>query len=379
VLLIFIPLPEPTACPLEIDFRSFMPGSPSIATSIPADSDPGWVMQWLANLPGLVTSQARWVSLSLPLPPIDLLTALSALAPYCQSPQPWHFYLTQPTTTRSNVAMDILCQVQAQGPTRFSQIKHFCQQTLADICIYEPGEIAAYAGSIPGLGCPRVFCSFSFFDQPWPHDVNQPGESLFFPVAWAVLPRWQLTQSDQGTTLTLNSGHPPDSRAWQELTTMLWGAWYELQQPQCRVAPAPISLTLPNLELQAQAFQTQVQDALTEIATGTLEKLVLACALDIESEQEFDGLATVAHLRQTYPSCYSFSLSNGQGQRFIGASPERLVHLQGQELVVDALAGSAPRSDLPDVDQGLGRDLQHSHKDLREHQVIVDFLHQAPP
>ncbi len=358
-----------------------MPVSPLSATPYIAAPEHGWVRQWLADLPMQVKSGAAWLSLSLPLPHLDLLAALTALSPFCQNPQPWHFYLEHPSTSQAVLGLDPLHQFQAQGESRFSQIKAFCQTTLADIAIYEPdGAVLApnlWTETAPGLGQPCIFCSFSFFEQGMAISPAPSREQSGFPVAWAVLPRWQLRQSQNTTTLTLTSHRPTTDQAWQELTAELLGAWYELQQPLTLITGEPLALNLPNVAPQAATFQTQINHALEEIATGTLEKLVLACAVDIEVARDFQPLVTVDHLRRTYPSCYSFSLSNGLGQTFIGASPERLVTLKAGQLVVDALAGSAPRHEQPELDQHLGQGLSQSRKDLREHQVIVDFLSQA--
>ncbi|AFY61164.1 isochorismate synthase MenF [Synechococcus sp. PCC 6312] len=356
-----------------------MPVSPLPYTTIsPGLGDPE-VAEWLAAIPERSQIDTTWVSLTLPLPELDTLVALSALLTYCHSPHPWHFYLEHPHTHQVILGVEVLHDFQAQAPDRFDQIRLFSQQTLADLTPMTPDWPLNQGLDplLPGLTGTRIFCTFSFFDQAHHSGLKHPTTTPGFPVAWAVLPRWQLAQTDQGTTLTLTSERPRNDQAWQGLIKELWMAWQTLQTPLSVPLPPKLSLTLPNLDAQAQAFQTQVQQALQKIATGTLEKLVLACAIDIRANQDLQGLPTVHHLRQTYPSCYSFSISNGQGQTFIGASPERLVSLAAGHIRVDALAGSAPRDQQAEVDQRLGLELQQSQKDLREHQVIVDFLRQA--
>jgi menaquinone-specific isochorismate synthase len=77
------------------------------------------------------------------------------------------------------------------------------------------------------------------------------------------------------------------------------------------------------------------------------------------------------HLRQRFPGCYAFSIANGRGQSFIGASPERLVRVAGGRMHTEALAGSAPRGESASEDAALARALLHSEKDLREHQLVL--------
>lgn len=358
-----------------------MPVSPVPHTTItPGRESPEWAA-WLATLPAWNQIETTWVSLTILLPPLDPLAALTALLPHCHCPDPWHFYLEHPITGQVILGLEALHDYRAPAPERFEQIRLFSQHTLADVTQITSdcplGEFISARSIQSEATVTRIFCTFSFFEQASDAARDHSATAVDFPVAWAVLPRWQLAQTGQGTTLTLTSERPETDQAWQGLMTELWMAWQTLQTPIPIAPPPKLQLTLPNLEAQATAFQTQVQQALAEIATGSLEKLVLACALDLRAPQDFHGLATVNYLRQTYPSCYSFSIANGHGQTFIGASPERLVSLVAGHIQVDALAGSAPRDQCLDVDQRLGLELQQSQKDLHEHQVIVDFLRQA--
>ena len=75
---------------------------------------------------------------------------------------------------------------------------------------------------------------------------------------------------------------------------------------------------------------------------------MLADALDVKSTNDFNLFQSLNNLRQIHPNCYIFSTSNGKGQNFIGASPERLISIHSQQLITDALAGSAPRGKTPD-------------------------------
>jgi len=80
------------------------------------------------------------------------------------------------------------------------------------------------------------------------------------------------------------------------------------------------------------------------------------------------------HLRQHYPACYAFSIANGRGQSFIGATPERLVRVASGRMHTTALAGSAARGDTASEDAAFAQALLHSEKDLREHQLVIDAI-----
>jgi menaquinone-specific isochorismate synthase len=71
-----------------------------------------------------------------------------------------------------------------------------------------------------------------------------------------------------------------------------------------------------------------------------------------------------------------FSVGNGRGQSFIGASPERILSIHNHQLVTDALAGSSPRGRSSLEDEALAQRLISCDKERHEHQVVVDFIKQ---
>ena len=102
-------------------------------------------------------------------------------------------------------------------------------------------------------------------------------------------------------------------------------------------------------------------------------KIVIAHTTDIKSPTPFKLIESLNNLRLLHPDCYIFSTSNGQGQNFVGASPERLVSVQNQQLVTDALAGSAPRGKTSAEDLHFANLLLKSRKEKREHQAVSDL------
>jgi menaquinone-specific isochorismate synthase len=88
----------------------------------------------------------------------------------------------------------------------------------------------------------------------------------------------------------------------------------------------------------------------------------------------FSLTESLKNLAIIHPDCYVFSVSNGQGNCFIGASPERLISIHNQELATDALAGSAPRGKNQLQDAKLAEKLLNSEKERREHQAVSNFI-----
>jgi menaquinone-specific isochorismate synthase len=121
-------------------------------------------------------------------------------------------------------------------------------------------------------------------------------------------------------------------------------------------------------------FRESVSTVLGEIDGGACRKVVLARAVDVVTNTDLHPLAALNRLRVAYPDCYSFSVANGCGQSFIGATPERLVEVSGRNLQTDALAGSTRRGETAVEDAILARGLLQSEKDVREQRLVLDSI-----
>jgi anthranilate synthase component 1 len=77
-------------------------------------------------------------------------------------------------------------------------------------------------------------------------------------------------------------------------------------------------------------------------------------------------------LRRTNPSPFMFYFNFG-GFQVIGASPEILVRVFGQEVTIRPIAGTRPRGDTPEEDKALEADLLADKKELAEHLMLLDL------
>lgn len=322
------------------------------------------------QITALEKSQPQIVSLSLPLPRLDPLAVLSQLQHSSASatlPQtaagsfPIDFYLEKPAQQEAIAAFDPILQIQLEGSQRFKQSNQFILNALSH-------TLAAGDLQLPLAG-PHFFCSFSFFEQVPPDSP--------FPAARIFLPRWHIgVRQGQGVGVAnLLVAADSDLEAMAQRVWQDWQLIQEVQAPEVieigRPLPPPPLTTHVN-----QAFKAAVNTTLESIRGDRFSKLVLAHVADVTVPRPFNRLQSLGRLRQQYPDCYVFCIGNNTGQYFLGASPERLVSLQGQKLITDALAGSAPRGQTLSTDTALSTGLLNSEKDLREHQVIVDFIHQ---
>ena len=77
-------------------------------------------------------------------------------------------------------------------------------------------------------------------------------------------------------------------------------------------------------------------------------------------------------LRRTNPSPFMFYFNFG-GFQVIGASPEILVRVFGQEVTIRPIAGTRPRGATPEEDRALEADLLADKKELAEHLMLLDL------
>jgi len=119
------------------------------------------------------------------------------------------------------------------------------------------------------------------------------------------------------------------------------------------------------------AYRQAVSDTAMDIRAGRFTKVVLARRVDYAVSGELDYMAALERLAQDYPDSTVFLWARTEGV-FMGAAPERLVLVRGQQVMIDCLAGTAPRSTDPLEDIELGESLRNSKKDRAEHQAVVN-------
>ncbi|HAF68696.1 MAG TPA: hypothetical protein DCX77_07850 [Acidimicrobiaceae bacterium] len=114
-----------------------------------------------------------------------------------------------------------------------------------------------------------------------------------------------------------------------------------------------------------------VSNALKEIESGNMTKVVTARSLSLPAN--LNCAALLERLKERHPSCATFAIGHGS-QVFLGASPEKLVNVEGNHLETAALAGSRPRHDHPGADAQLRAELLANPKERNEHQIVIDDI-----
>jgi menaquinone-specific isochorismate synthase len=299
-------------------------------------------------------------SVSLLVPKIDLLAVLETVVETDQR----YFYFENRDRDESVLAFDTAVQFIGNGIARFADAKALIQTTLAQTHQIGASEDAPFSGV-------HFFCSFSFFDEIT--------ESAVFPAATVFLPRWQVARSTQGSTIVanvvINQTFNPEIAVHE--------VWQTLQKIQSvKYQAIPLALETPKAFFKQQSvsqperFKKTVTSTLALIQAKRFHKIVLADALDIISPIALNIITSLHNLRSHYPNCYIFSVNNGNGTTFIGASPEKLVSIDQNRLMTDALAGSVARGKTRAEDARFAQALLNSAKDKHEHQVVIDSISQ---
>ncbi|MFI8436055.1 isochorismate synthase DhbC [Streptomyces sp. NPDC079020] len=143
-------------------------------------------------------------------------------------------------------------------------------------------------------------------------------------------------------------------------------------------APAPDAARWQVREVPGPAeYEAGVAGAVERMWRGEFSKVVLARTLELTSPGPLDIRPLLERLARRDPSGYTFALPTSPTGTLLGASPELLVSRRGRRVVANPLAGSTPRSvDLAE-DVRRAATLLESAKDLHEHAVVVDAVHQA--
>ena len=119
-----------------------------------------------------------------------------------------------------------------------------------------------------------------------------------------------------------------------------------------------------------QGYMDAVEKAKDYIRAGDNFQVVPAQRWTQEFRQP--PFALYRSLRRTNPSPFMFYFNFG-GFQVVGASPEILVRVFGNEVTIRPIAGTRPRGATPEEDKALEEDLLADKKELAEHLMLLDL------
>jgi menaquinone-specific isochorismate synthase len=294
------------------------------------------------------------VSISVPVEHLDPLAVLESIF----EPNELHFYAERPAQGFAVAGAEAVLEFTAAGADRFVDARDFIARTLTDSIAVGPLD-EPFAG-------PHFFFATAFDPDV---TADEP-----FPALRLFVPRWQVARMGDSTVAVANLLVAADAPV-DLIAAKVWKAHVKFRAFDYRRVRQKDRPTAPRLSEEVGGdYQRTVAQALQEIARGDYLKIVLARARRLTTAEEFHPLGVLNHLRRHFPGCYAFSIANGKGQSFIGASPERLVRVANGRMHTEALAGSAPRGESASEDAALSRALLQSEKDLREHRLVLDSI-----
>jgi len=211
------------------------------------------------------------------------------------------------------------------GPHRFADARHWWQKQL---------ESFAITNNVHGSGTgPILFTSFSFSQDE---------------VSVLVIPQ---------VTVGMRKGQS-------------WITWIgDEGQPVLKEKPDHFveNVITWGEEIAAESqWKALVAQAIAQIQSGELEKVVLARDLTAISNCAIEPRALLKKLAAEYPSTWNFSISG-----LVGATPELLLRLTRGMVTSRILAGTISKTGDDEKDLALAASLARSSKDLEEHVYAV--------
>ena len=291
------------------------------------------------------------LSLALPIPNVDPLLKFRHLA----GDHTYRFLWDK--TPALCIAAAGRCQhFDLSGPRRFDLAQRFADATMSRLLDLTP--------QAPLQAKPRIFFAFSFFEQP----SERKNFSSLPPGVQAVIPRWQLSRESDSSWLRLNALASDEAEA-RELVEKIWLMRDCLFEETHSVEDLGkfYNFSYSGSSHWENAYKPSLERGIDLVNKGVLEKLVLAVRHSIFLEEPLDPLDLLFRLRNEAGGSCRFLWQRSNQEVFFGASPERLLDLYGNQLSIDALAGTASRGDK-------GDGLLRSDKDLREHGIVVSSI-----
>jgi isochorismate synthase len=255
-------------------------------------------------------------------------------------------------------------RIRASGRARFAEAAEKIESVFRLAC----------SGGLPSPG-PFAFGGFSFFDDV--DDAQWPG----FGAAQLVIPEWMMLRTEAGTLGMVNALVPPDGES-----SLVAGV---MSRTAARLRKAALAVgegenddlyaTVPRFapldgEEGHQKWLRMISSALEDIRSGRLIKVVLARTADMLCRERPSPHLILRHLRRFYKDCFKFMVDPGEGQIFLGATPEQLALFKNGTVQLGALASTAPRGKNRKDDETLARLLLESGKERQEHEYVVNGI-----
>ncbi len=193
----------------------------------------------------------------------------------------------------------------------------------------------------------------------------------------------QTSKSELWNDFSLSEGWTPKFYLHLDEQNRLFGnppenLFYPAAQEDCElpllkgVSPEEENLQYSEWEKYCSAIKNEIeQNGLKKVVPARKRKLFPENGQTISPQQK---IQIFKKLLQSFPLNAHLFCYRENEDLFLGASPELLFKLKGNELFVPAIAGTRKRSSDSKEDQELGLELLHSSKEQEEHRYVVEFV-----
>jgi len=281
--------------------------------------------------------------------------------------EPDGMYWSRPSDRFAIAGIGAVATLTARGADRFREIDR-AWMALTD------GALTDDAANLMGGAGPLLMGGFAF-EPEGPRTARWDG----FPSARFNLPRFLVTEVGDSRWLTTTIIVGPDGTPDVTPATLapVRERIVRLPEDSGQASPAADDTAVRYTDLRAPVeWRAAVQRAVDAIRAAAFEKVVLARGVRAVGAAPFDITAIMRHLCAVHPESFVFACWRGD-RVFVGASPERLVRLDGRDVLASSLAGSAGRGSGPEDDARLAATLLASSKDANEHAVVVRVLRES--
>lgn len=179
-----------------------------------------------------------------------------------------------------------------------------------------------------------------------------------------VLPRLMLVKNSQKLTAYLTLNLSEQAVDFTEFFTEL-NSTSPVQNYQ---------ILAPQSACTFEQWKANIEQAIIQIKSGDLRKVVLANATQLTFENLISAYDLVEQSRTINLGCYHFLWAENAQNAFVGSTPERLYYRKGNQLFTEALAGTVAVSDNPIETEQNAQWLLKDAKNIYENLLVVEDI-----
>ena len=204
-------------------------------------------------------------------------------------------------------------------------------------------------------------------------DVDIPEISFMLTSDLAVFDHFDGTLTLIANAINWDGSADRVDDAYYDAIVRLDSLEHQLKSPQSGTINHPVVLKKPHYQrdMSSQEYQNKVEAIKEEIRAGEAFQVVLSQRFVMDATA--DPFEIYRALRASNPSPYMYLFRFEDGLSVVGSSPEALVKIQGDDVLLHPIAGTSPRSADPEIDKRHGQELLSDPKERAEHLMLVDL------